>query len=239
MLSIIALTVLGVLGLQSFLVCVLLFIKARNVISNKLLALLILFLTFSYFNYFLSNILFLAGWGHVVPYLQVETLFGIGPALFLYTQSLVSDQFRLEKKHLLHFIPFAIEFLYYRTNIYAEGAIGIGSIPSTSLQYFYIVEQYAGLVSVAIYAFLALRLLDRYKNDLLSFYSSLDQHSIQWLLAPIIGFSIFWMSWLSTRLIDVFLFDDGLRTYYYLPTLMLLAVISGWIGLIGYFKNDT
>jgi len=238
MLFVFAVTVLGVFGLQSFLVCTLLFIKSRNVSSNRLLAALLLSLTLSYFNYFLSTMLALLGWDWLVPYLQIETLFGIGPALYLYTKSITSESFRFRGKDLLHFIPFVFEFLFYRTTVYGGGAIPLGKLPTTTSQYAYLIEQYAGMASISVYTFFSIRMLQTYKNNLTKFYSTLDHHSIRWLLLPVVGFGIFWLFWLGIRLIDILILSESLRQYYYLPVLILLAVISGWIGLVGYFKTD-
>jgi len=238
MFSIIGITVLGILCIQVFLLCVQVFIKSKKHKSSILLAVMLFFFCLGSFNLVLSTMLSYFGFDYLIPSFQIELLYGIGPSLYLYTKSIINPNSKFNKYQLIHFLPVLLEFIFYRTPIYREGAIYFNEIPVTFFNYLYLVEQLLAVVSILGYTFLSVRKLFKYKSQLRAQYPDMNLHVFRWLISPILIFGIFWILWFTIRIVDIYIFYEGLRHYYYLPMLIVLTTISFWIGIYGYLKSQ-
>lgn len=232
-------TIIFVLALQAIILSALLILKKPRTQSNALLALLVFFFALMAINIALVNFLISYDSFHLFRYFQLELLYGIGPALYLYTKSITDDQFKVSKKDLLHFLPVVLEFLFYRTSIYRLGADGMYQTPPHPYTSIYLTEQWIGSLSISIYTLLALRILFRYQQWLKEHYSNLEKRSVNWLKIPVIMYGTFWIGWQTLTELDRFLFDKGLKDSYFLPAFVGLAAISCWIGFKGYIQSQT
>ncbi|MEO1652828.1 MAG: helix-turn-helix domain-containing protein, partial [Bacteroidota bacterium] len=169
---------------------------------------------------------------------QLELLYGFGPTLFFYTKSLSDPSYKVRKKELIHFLPVLLEFIYYRSPFFRLGAIQLSESPETVYQWLFQMLQWGGLLSITIYLLLSLDLLKKYRQWLESRYSNLKDRALSWLETPIILYAVFWLAWMLLRVLDIFLFRDMLRPYYFNAGFLIVSLITYWIGLKGYVHSQ-
>lgn len=232
-------TIIFVLALQAIILGVLLVTKCPRSQANIFLALLVFFFALMAFNIALVNVLASQDKMDTFRYFQLELLYGIGPALYFYTKSITDTDFKFSKKDFFHFVPVLLEFIFYRTSLYRLGSDGLYQTPSHPYTKYYLAEQWLGILSITIYAIISLVVLFRYQAWLKQQFSNLENRSLNWLKAPIIIYSAFWIGWLLLTEIDRFVFNLDLREIYFLPTFVGLAAVTCWIGFRGYLKAQT
>lgn len=95
--------------------------KKGDVLSNKILSVLLIVLSFRIGkSVFLE---FSEGLGIRMIFIGLATLMAIGPLFYLYTLALTNDFFKLKKSHYLHFIPtiFGLLFGFWINETNMEG----------------------------------------------------------------------------------------------------------------------
>lgn len=229
-------TIIAVIGIQSLTLTLLLLRKGKENQANLFLALVLFFYTLSSLNVALFYILNLSDLTNLIPFFQLELLYGLGPAIYFYTKLITDPNYKFKKSDFLHFIPVLIEFIYYRTGFFRYGSMELISDPSTISNWFFLGIQWIGVFSVSIYILFSIKILFTYKAWVRNNYSNLDHKNLGWLEKPIIVYALFWALWISLRLADLFFFGDTLRTTYFLPGIIVLSIITCWIGFKGYLK---
>jgi AraC-like DNA-binding protein len=235
----VAVTVISILCLQAIIFAVLLVFKKPQNQADKFLALVLGFFALTALNLALFYVLILAGQNNMIPYLQLELLFGLGPSLYLFTKSTTDPAFKISKWDYLHFLPVVLEFIYYRTCYYRVGAISLTESPVTAWQYIFIGEQWMGTISASIYIISSVVLLYNYNGWVKNNYANLHKKNLNWLIKPVTAYASFWLVWHIIRLADLFIYADHYRDFYFYPMFMLLSAITCWIGFQGYINSQT
>ncbi len=230
-------TIIFVFAIQALLLGAMLLLKKPKEQSNIFLALVVLFFALMALNIALVNVLLSQDVFYAFRYVQLELLYGIGPALYFYSKSITDRKFKFQGWDYLHFVPLALEFVFYRTAFYRLGAEGLYQTPSHPYTRIYLTEQWLGILSITIYTILALKILYQHQYWLKQNYSNLEKKSLGWLKVPVIVYSFFWIGWNIITELDRFIFDRALREYYFLPTFVGLAGVSCWIGFKGYVNS--
>ncbi len=165
--------------------------KKGNRLSNRILS-VFFFLNFIYaILYYLIHIGF---WFEYPPlYLTSNSLFYfMGPLLYFYTKSLCYKDFRVEKKAIIHFLPFlflvVFVFLYYHLKIaFVPRPNSSNVIPLSRYEILvYFCLLYGFLLD---YCFLSLNTLSRYRKDLKNHYSNVNRINLAWLSMIIIAYT--------------------------------------------------
>ena len=232
-------TIICVFAIQAIVLSILILKKQPRVLANKFLAMLIIFYAIMAVNIVLVNVLKDIGKLHIFRYIQLELLYGMGPALYFYTISITKPNFKFTKKEFIHFIPLLLEFFFYRTSFYRDGANGLYIDPMPNITYVYLTQQWIGILSNLIYSIISLRILYKHQDQLKQFYSKLENRSYNWLKIPIFIFALYPILWNILTEIDRFAFDRNLREYYFLPNFVLLAIACTWISFKGYLTTNT
>ncbi|MGD1944976.1 MAG: helix-turn-helix domain-containing protein [Croceivirga sp.] len=206
--------------------------------ANIFLALLVFFYALMALNIVLVNVLKDKGLLDVFRYIQMEMIYGIGPSLFFYTKCITNPKFAFRKEHYLHFLPLFLEFVFYRTAIYRIGSDGLYLDELPLYSYIYLTEQWIGVLSILLYSVTSLALIIKYQNQLKNYYSKIENLSLRWLQLPIIVYAGYWIIWNILTEVDRFVFDKGLREYYFLPNFVILAILTCWIGFRGYIQKE-
>jgi len=235
----IAATIILIFGLQAFVLSILLLLKRPIRQSNFFLALVLFFFALIEVNIGMVNFLFSYDLMQVFRYIQLELLFGIGPALYLFTKSITDPDYRISPKEYIHFLPVVLEFIFYRTEIYRLGSNGLYQTPIHPFTNVYLFEQWLGTISIFVYVLLSVRLLIKYRQWVKSKYSNLKNRSLGWLRIPVFIYSGFWIFWIIITKIDYYVFQNAFRDFYFLPTNIALSFITSWIGFKGYIKSQT
>jgi len=235
----IKITVITILSLQIFIISFLLLFKTKNKTANSLLALLLFFFGLTTLNFALFYGLFYEMLFEYIPYLRLEPLYGLGPALYLYTKSVTNSNYRLNSYSFFLFIPAIVEFFYYRTSLYRDGLIEVNNYSENGLQLIFKIQQWTGFIYSTVFMILSVYLLYKYKKWLFDNFSYAKNRSLQWIHTPIVFFVSFWLVWFVIRLADLFIFSGTYSQYYVYPMMVILSVITLWIGFQGYTKSKS
>ena len=200
----------------------------------RLLTGLLLFNLLSTLNFALFNIIQLSDYSDWAYLFQLELLFGFGPSLLLYAKTVVNSSFRVRKMDLLHFIPVVVEFIYYRTPWFYRGAYSLAEPAISYSNWLFFLLQWGGIASLMIYMVWTINVV------LQNRWSTQDQLSNggKWLRLPILIYSLFWLVWISIRMVDILYFHDALREYYFDTGFLLLSCLTIWVGFSGYLKSE-
>ncbi len=231
-------TIICVLALQAMLFSGLIAFKRPKKLANSFLALLVFFYALMALNIVVVNVLKDQGMLDVFRYIQMEMLYGIGPSLYFYTKCITNPAFQFKKIHYLHFLPLLLEFIFYRTPIYRMGADGLYLEELPMVSYIYLTQQWIGVLSIVVYSLISLGILIKFQDRLKDYYSKIEHLSLRWLQAPIIIYGGYIICWNLLTEIDRFGFDRSLREYYFLPSFVILALVTCWIGFKGYIQKE-
>lgn len=232
-------TLITVLSIQIFIFSGLLLLRKENRLANSLLGLVLLFFGLTTLNFSLFKGLFQEQLLEYIPYLWLELLYGIGPSLYLYTRSVTDLKYKLGKKDLLLYVPVVLEFIYYRTSLFREGAIQIGNDPQNISQQVFVFQQWIGVVYSTFFMTLSVYILFRYKKWLYNNFSYTENISLKWIHIPILSFVIFWVIWFIIRITDIIVFSGVYGELYFFPMYIILSIITLWIGFKGYTNSKT
>lgn len=139
-----------------------------------------------------------AGWYDNQPYRDFmfytpfQHLFFIGPIIYFYTQSLLNQSFKFNKKHLIHLIP-GVLYLIYNLIIWVYDKL--------ILKEYYFYEngidkdfdswhQISGQISMFVYFILSLLYYNRYKKIIVQVASNVDTVLFKWIKNYLIAFLI-------------------------------------------------
>ncbi|WP_157811742.1 helix-turn-helix domain-containing protein [Tenacibaculum sp. SZ-18] len=200
---------------------------------------LLIFYAIMAVNIVLVNVLKDYGKLYIFRYIQLELLYGLGPALYYYTKSITQPSFRFKKEDFVHFIPIILEFIFYRTSFYRDGADGLYINPMPNITYVYLTQQWIGVLSTLIYSIISFRVLYNHEMKLKQYFSKIEDKSYKWLKVPILIFGFYPILWNILTEIDRFAFDRNLREYYFLPNFAILAITCTWIGFKGFLIKST
>ena len=231
-------TIICVFALQAIVLSGLIAFKRPRRLANIFLALLVFFYALMALNIVVVNVLKDYEMLDVFRYIQMEMLYGIGPTLYFYTRCITNPKFEFKKIHYLHFLPLVLEFIFYRTAIYRIGSDGLYLDELPTYSYIYLIQQWIGVLSILVYSIISLAILIKYQKQLKNYYSKIEILSLKWLQAPIIIYAGYQIIWNILTEIDRFAFDKSLREYYFLPSFVVLAVVTCWIGFKGYVQKE-
>lgn len=231
-------TIICVFGCQALLFSGLIIFKKPRHLANVFLALLVFFYALIPLNIVVVNVLKDYDLLYVFRYIQMEMLFGIGPCLYFYTRCVTHPKFRFQRRHLIHFIPVVLEFIFYRTAIYRIGSDGLYLENRPLYSYVYLTEQWLGVASILIYSIISLSLLITYRDLLKEYYSKIENLSYRWLQTPIILFAGFFIYWQVLTEIDRIFFQNTYRAFYFLPHFVMLSMVTCWLGFKGYLEKE-
>ncbi|MFA8341943.1 MAG: helix-turn-helix domain-containing protein [Rhodothermaceae bacterium] len=121
----------------------------------------------------------------------------MGPLLYFYVKSVTIKNFKLKRIDYLHFIPFAVHFLYLLLVFHLHGAeykkemiINRLVFPGVSNVIVYIVIE----LFIGIYTIYSLKLNFDFSKKLKDNFSSAERTNLNWLWFILLGFTAKWSS---------------------------------------------
>ena len=138
-----------------------------------------------------------------------------------------------------YFVCIFLEFIYYRTPTFREGALELTQNISSASNLIFLIFQWGGLFSVVLYLLISIRLLIKYWRWAKDNYADLEKRALSWYEKPIIAYAVFWAIWISLRIFDIFFFEETLRPYYFNLGFIVVAIITLWIGFKGYINTQS
>ena len=182
-----------------FLSFLLFFEKRGNRISHRLLAAFFFLLSLNLTDGFL---LFNNGYKFHPSYGLWTNNFPLlyGPLLYLYTQSILYNEFRLSVRKWIHFLPFILFTLFFETFYLSYSVDDQTNILNKSIagKVHPVVYWITPLIAChfLIYIIFCLRMLQRYEKSASEKYSDPKQVNLSWLSSTILFF-LFFMAFLS------------------------------------------
>ncbi|WP_231481147.1 AraC family transcriptional regulator [Sediminibacter sp. Hel_I_10] len=179
-----------------------------------------------------------AGWYSIKNYREFlfftpfQQLFLIGPIIFFYTQSLLNKDFKLLKKHYIHFLPAMLYMLYsiiiFITDkwilsefyFYADGR-------DKDLAFWY---QMTGLVSMLFYLILSLKFYKNYRKLIVQEVSYADEVLLKWISHFMIIFSLLLVLRVCFFILNPEWGEFGSKYWYYL----CFSILFFYIAITGY-----
>ncbi|NER18189.1 helix-turn-helix transcriptional regulator [Spongiivirga citrea] len=221
--------------------------KTENKVANQLLAAILFLLSYR----LIVQILRFFGYGRYdnFYYVLIDLNWAIGPLLFFYIKALITPNFKMNRKHLIHFIPLVIQIgfsIFVRLqNLYWEGTreslswLGYwGYVVWMNNATIYFVAS----LLIVIYSFKAQKLLT---TAPLNFKIDIDR--IKWIKKIVLAFKVYFILMMIVLLVDFIVntfFGKGTMNYfyfvrfYYYPFFIGISILTYWIGIEGYKRKD-
>lgn len=214
--------------------------QARHRLANRFLATILFF--FSYRLIVETLKIFGLGrydtWYHIL--LEYNWIYG--PLIFFFALSYVTPNFKLERKHWIHFLPVIIEviwsFFIKSQNFYWDGTreslswLGYwGYVVWMQLPTMYVISS----VLIIFYAAKSLKVI----NEAIENQSTrIIPEKVFWIKRVIYVLIVFSMVYLVGILIDFFFFDFSGNLFYGHPVFIGMAAITYWLGLEGFARRN-
>lgn len=175
-----------------------------------------------------------AGWYSIKSYREFlffvpfQQLFLIGPVFYFYLKSLLSQDFSLTKKEIIHFLPAVLYFTYSLVvfigdklildefYFYADGR-------DKDLDFWY---QFSGLISMLFYLALSLKHYLEYRKASLQEVSFADEIAFKWIQHFTIAFGLILILRVLFFILNPEWGEFGSKYWYYLCFSILLMYIS-------------
>lgn len=207
----------------------LLSVKTKNKVGNRLMALYFIIFAIHISVFFYANYIEIP---IVLDRLRDQIAFFASPLLYLYVLSCIYSDFKLKPKHLLHFVPFAIELLMYFPNFYLASHNqqiqfyeNYYSYPEVKASLVY------GILVALFYLVLIFIELRRYRKLLLESYSSTKNYNYKWLFQlAVISLVLLLFSSIKS-IYKLFDSDDATLDVMRIITTLLLLGFLCWIVL--------
>lgn len=205
---------------QSLLAGGLLLSAKENRRSNRLLAVLILLLALWLFD----DLLRIGRIYRQQPnlyFLPIFYSFAFGPLIWFYVQSLTHEGFRLQRKHLWHFIPAILQGSLYWYLTFTSYHTKAWYWEHIHQPYTYRIEFDGTWLSLVIYGYLSFRLVAGYQRWVKDNFSELSGIRLNWLKIILAALLLLCLQWL----VDIVM-RDGFNFYFnYDFTVQLLGVL--------------
>lgn len=163
----------------------------------------------------------------------VSLLFG--PIVYFYFRSQVNRNFRLQKIHLWHFLPYTFAFLY-EFIFFVQGPEAVEALQSSGhFQFLVIFNRFLMIASYAYYLSRCMIIYKKYRSWSLNQFSNTELISFNWFRNFIYAM-IFWLIFREImNLLDSYLDLEFYQDWWW--NLALVAV-AYYIGLAGYSQNQ-
>ncbi len=187
--------------------------RKGKILSNRILALFFILFIINLSDGLLTYYGFYTRFP-ALAHLEDGFVFLLGPTIFFYTRTMVYHDFKLRARHLRHTIPFfvvtlAYQFYYHLQTAASQQKIQDAILNQTLPPFFYISIIFI-YMHVAVYLWLSLRELARYREKIRQRFSTLGEINMNWLSFML--WSVVFI--LVVSLIYTFVPVVGLREYF-------------------------
>ncbi|HEX6427735.1 MAG TPA: helix-turn-helix domain-containing protein [Niastella sp.] len=158
----------------------------------------------------------------------------MGPLIYFYILSSLEPEFKLSKKHRLHFLPIIIDLVPSITVIVFVAGVYLGVIRPYAKPWGIFIDNYNTYadiprwMSITFYLWLAVRHLRTLKTNSHAVFKWMQQFVYIFL-----AFQFIWLLYLVPYVIPRYT-DFMLDTFKWYPVYIPLAVLIYWLGIKGY-----
>ena len=191
---------------------------------DKILTSWLILMSFEFATFGLDSLLF--GDQHILsnPFLLFN------PAMYLYTYSLTSKNFRLRWIQLLHLLPYLfIEIFSYAIKEFQR--LDAFLEHDTTL-WFRMLFVWTSFLSWVIYSLLSIFKVHKHRIDIKNEFSTLESYKrISWLLFVLVFYTLYWMTTAGIGVYNLVTHKTKYLLAYNYSLLLLLTYILGFYGL--------
>ena len=174
----------------------------------------------------------LAGWGNCLPLL-------FGPLLYLYTQSILIENFRFTGRKWLHLLPFiiaciALEVFWLKQPVDLQTKI-LEAILARKIPDSVYLSSSIIFIQFLIYIIASIRLIRKYKKKVAEKFSDYKRTNLAWLYSTIVFFTVL----MSISMLNGWLGLTPFAQYYYIAfTIIIFAMLIFVIRVVlGTMRN--
>jgi AraC-like DNA-binding protein len=230
-------TLILVGAVQGIISSALLFRSARGkILSNRLLAALILIFSMACLNIYLmqTGIRYQSGVANVIAYIFPFLLvMPVGPLLYLYCLSITRLEFKLQRSHRIHFYAVIIDLVPYIAGFF----LVTGIVPKgDKIQWQSFIDQYNTYIDLLRWTSVALYLYFSWKHIRQGNIAGTISPWMRQFLCVFSAFQFIWFTHLVPYLIPAWQ-DQLLATVDWYPIYLPLVAIVYWLGINGYIHT--
>jgi len=235
------LNIIVLLGtVQGVIMAVLLFRLKIHRQPNKLLAWMILLISLACLNiYLLETVEGTSSffWNFLEAVFPWVVIMPIGPLMYFYVKSMLVPNFKLTKKHRIHFYTVILDLIpsFVILGYVAGGYFGFISAESTFDLGMFIdtYEAYVDIprwLSLVLYLWFSFQLISQHTN------TNKQEDSIRWVRHFVLGFTVFSGIWFVHLILYLIPASSNilLSSVGWYPVYIPLIVLLYWLGINGY-----
>ena len=217
-----------------FFAATLLFYQKGNKISNRLLA----FLLFIFSLHLAEYVMVASGLYRQAPHFIGATLpvvFLIGPIYYLYASSLLQEDFHIDLKRVLHFVPAVFCYLVLLP-FYAQAAAAKIAFLAGIIKSGYVIFPLDQFILMALstcqmlaYFYLTFTVLQNFEENFMRESASTEILNVSWLKKISLWFSLYMMLFFIAYF-QLFLLKAHRQEIFYI----VMLILSGFIHAVGY-----
>lgn len=218
---------------QSIFASGLLYFSKANRFSNRLLSILI----FAIALWLVDDFMRTAKIYRLKPDLYFMPIFyslSFGPLIYFYVKSLVNEDFRFKRIHLLHFIPVALQAALYFWLSSESYAFKKWYWENVHRNITYRLEFDGTWVSMSTYLILSFQLLRHYQVWVEENFSEVSKIRLNWLRIILSALLILCIQWL----VEIILRDFGGLYFEYNYSVEILGVLALILGISGLKQSN-
>lgn len=230
-----AISIINFIGAFHGIILAIIIAKAKqgNRQANRILSILIFLFSLG----MAGSAYFASGLYQVFPHIIMifpPIIFTYGPLLYLYIKALTNDGFRLTAKHLLHFIPFAINTLYFIPFHLQGSTEKIAAVEEflrhpTTVSYVVLVVR---IIHAFIYIFFCIRLVQTHAGKVKESFSAVEKVNISWIRHLLVLFIVVWLVVLALYLFIPHSMEKEKLNFSIIYLLVSLSIFSiGYRGM--------
>lgn len=161
-----------------------------------------------------------------MAFLPGSFLMFVGPLLYFHSRNILENNFKFERKELVHFIPGAIFFVAYVIFFLVPLEYKQWQLHTDFDPYIVIIEQFMGLVSIIIYISLVVHGLKEVKKQ----NTDRKKNEVKWLERLFLATYILIAVWVFNLSINAVFFELKSSTLTYFSLWVTLCLYLYWIG---------
>jgi AraC-like DNA-binding protein len=222
---------------EAFFLSIFILTKKNKSVSDKILALYLWLVGIHVFINYLEYLNARSGYSFTgIIFLTTPFLLLHAPIIWYYITSLTTPNFRINKKHLIHILPFIlfviIHSIYFNflpgvEKLYLIETDAIKELISYKLLVVYIV------VVTCFYLIWSYKKRNVYKKTILNIFSTIEKINLNWLRFIIIATLILYSSAFSLMIVDMFLPFIFFKTF----EVIGFGLLSIFIILLGFYGH--
>ena len=160
--------------------------------------------------------------------------FAFGPLIYFYVLSISNSEFKFRPIHFLHFLPVLIQVGLYCFLTFQEYEFRRWYWMEVHLPYTYRVEFDGSFISMAIYLFFSIRLLNGYQKWLNNAYSEISKSHLNWLKVILILMLVLTFQWF----VEMILRDFYANYYQYNFSVYILGILTLVLAFWAFHQED-